>query len=819
MTAGSIQQRPIGDLRGRAWEDDFGEPGVLASLIARMRPDEGWLSVVLVPVLAGTMAWSIADARWILGRDELSSFLIWIALAASLWGYFSSRLGVPAWIAHVLGCVLGTFVIIEVVGSLMPGARPSLYGWFQATANSVGQAYLDLTWRHQISTLQYGHFCIILGVLVWGTAQAASYDVFGYHRSINGILLMAVILVANMTIDAANPGGQFLALVVFSSAALWLLVKAHASDVRSGWQRHRIWRGSDLKATHAQGGVGFAALTVCGALILTTVASSAPLQSLWPGVNENLRGFENWLGAYLPNGGQTRLGPGADFGSSSRILSSFQASPSLVMTVDELSQTASNGHWRVVAYDDFKNVGWAVGGGTQSNIGPDALLNDGTLDQVDPVTSGRAVYAYTVHVRDTSLKHLVVANEPRSVNVAVTRDVVGSTPDKSDVVWFTTDANAYTVTSLLPNIDPSGSGLTEWRLRQAGTDYPPGLLDRYTQGAQAIGNDGRYLLRLIEGAAPKSAIDPTTGHFTNAYDAANTIQGYLRDANNFTYDINISDLDANCQTLTTVDCFATYKRGFCEQYATTMTMLMRMEGFPARYVEGYLSGHVDQASRAIQITGQQRHAWVEVFFPGYGWIPFDPTGGSVGQPTQLPVGKPAPGGRTPSPSPSRPVAPPARTPTPQPSGGAGAGSTSGSGPWGMLPGAGIVSVAFLGLLVLWRRRPRRLEAPDTVYKGIVRVASRLGYKPLPTQTVYEYTGMLAELVPRVRVPLSEVATAQVEVAYGRRRLPTERLISLAAAQRVVQQALLRLVFRLPGRRPKRPPRAGASARPPESGRD
>jgi hypothetical protein len=118
----------------------------------------------------------------------------------------------------------------------------------------------------------------------------------------------------------------------------------------------------------------------------------------------------------------------------------------------------------------------------------------------------------------------------------------------------------------------------------------------------------------------------------------------------------------------------------------------------------------------------------------------------------------------------------------------------------------IVLAALLGLLVMWRRRPRRLENPDVVYQGIVRVASRLGYKPLPTQTVFEYTGMLADLVPRARVPLSEVATAQVEVAYGQRRLAADRLISLSAAQRVVRRALLRLVFRLPGRGHLRPPK-------------
>jgi hypothetical protein len=89
----------------------------------------------------------------------------------------------------------------------------------------------------------------------------------------------------------------------------------------------------------------------------------------------------------------------------------------------------------------------------------------------------------------------------------------------------------------------------------------------------------------------------------------------------------------------------------------------------------------------------------------------------------------------------------------------------------------------LALILVWRRRKRRLQGPNTVYRGVVKLASRLGYKPLPTQTVYEYTGMLADLVPRARDPLGIVAMAEVEVTYGRRHLATDRLVSLAAAQR------------------------------------
>jgi hypothetical protein len=260
-----------------------------------------------------------------------------------------------------------------------------------------------------------------------------------------------------------------------------------------------------------------------------------------------------------------------------------------------------------------------------------------------------------------------------------------------------------------------------------------------------------------------------------------------------------------------VDCFALIKRGFCEQYATTMTMLMRMAGYPARYVLGYLPGTIAQNTLLWQVTSQQKHAWVEVYFPSFGWIPFDPTGGSIGQPTVLPVGSPV--GPTSSPGASFGSEPA----VPRPSRRTGAGD-QGTGPSGgdgglaglLIPGS-LGGVGGLGLLLLWMRRSRPLERPDAVYRNVVGLASRLGYRPRPTQTVYEYTGMLAEVVPKARDPLGVVATAAVEATYGRRQLGTARLVSLSAAHRRVRQALLRLAFRWPRHRGSKPPSGGPGA--------
>ena len=107
----------------------------------------------------------------------------------------------------------------------------------------------------------------------------------------------------------------------------------------------------------------------------------------------------------------------------------------------------------------------------------------------------------------------------------------------------------------------------------------------------------------------------------------------------------------------------------------------------------------------------------------------------------------------------------------------------------------------LGLIVavaVWRtdrRRPRTPLEPETAYRGVVRLARRLGFAPSPSQTAYEYARALGEVLPRARVDLHTVARAKVEVAYGRQQLGADRLRALRAAQRRLRVALLGLLVR------------------------
>ena len=74
--------------------------------------------------------------------------------------------------------------------------------------------------------------------------------------------------------------------------------------------------------------------------------------------------------------------------------------------------------------------------------------------------------------------------------------------------------------------------------------------------------------------------------------------------------------------------FVTYflyvgKEGYCTYYASAMTVMCRMAGLPARYVEGFEAQPA--ADGFAYVTGKDAHAWTEVYFKGFGWVPFDPT--------------------------------------------------------------------------------------------------------------------------------------------------------------------------------------------------
>jgi hypothetical protein len=292
------------------------------------------------------------------------------------------------------------------------------------------------------------------------------------------------------------------------------------------------------------------------------------------------------------------------------------------------------------------------------------------------------------------------------------------------------------------------------------------------------------------------------GQHATPYDLAKTTRDLLKDNTRFHYATEVRDQLAQCADISVVECFARIKRGYCEYYATTMAMLLRELGVPTRLVEGFLPGRRSLGAGESIIRNSDSHAWVQVWFPSYGWIDFDPTGAVATLPA-LPSGRPDASGSPGASSSSGPA-----TRRPEASGrddigtDGGIGTTRTPGAAGPLIAIAILLAAVMAAIaaVVWQRGPRGPISAEGTYGSVTRLAARLGFGPRPNQTVYEYAGALGDVLPMVRPELETVARAKVEVAYGGQVLSDDRMRALREAHRRLRMGMLRLLARRARRR-------------------
>jgi transglutaminase-like putative cysteine protease len=159
----------------------------------------------------------------------------------------------------------------------------------------------------------------------------------------------------------------------------------------------------------------------------------------------------------------------------------------------------------------------------------------------------------------------------------------------------------YEGISILPTARPEGA-------RDAGTDYPAEIRDTYLTLPEHLDPRIPEFARRI------------TANAKSAYEQSLGMESYLR--SNFTYSLNLtqnSGKDPLAQFL-----FNT-KAGHCEYFASSMAVMLRTLGIPSREVNGFLPGEYNEVAGDYIVRASDAHSWVEAYFPGYGWLTFDPT--------------------------------------------------------------------------------------------------------------------------------------------------------------------------------------------------
>jgi len=749
-----------------------------------LAPVEGWATLGLVLLLCLTFALSLDDARWVLGRETYLDFLPLATAAGVLVGFVGPKVGWGRWRTYLIGSIFAALIVPLLAASVARPEDRSIHGLYQATADSVIAAYGDIVLRQQASTIQFLHYLLTLGLLVWATSMFASYAVFGHRRPLGAVTAIGLLLVGNMAITIND---QLIYLVLYSLAGLFLLIRGHVLEEQSEWLRRRIGDPASIATVYLRGGTAFIAVAVAGALVLTQTASSAPLAGAWGGVSDGLVAVSRALQPFLPAGGANRS-LRASFGPNVAVGRVWTSDSTLAVTIQRPPPDTNDYYWRAVTYDRLELSGWGMSDASTLVRDATSPLMEGLADDV--TAEGRSELAVTITPADFTGSTILSPATPISVDETIRLTVLGpgyfASADRDG------GSGPYVLRALVPVFGDQPGQLNEAVLRAAGQDYPAEVASLYLGVPDgAIGPDAQALEDKIVAEARSDT----------PYDRAAQL---VEELHSSTYDYQKDIRNVDCAGLGTVECFARFKRGFCQYYAATMAVLLRDLEVPTRIAEGFLPGSRDRNTGVEQILNSDLHSWVEVFFPGYGWVSFDPTGGGVAVIPPLPSGKPVASG-TPRSSGAGTGAtiPPERDPFANEPGGAAPPSRgSALGP--------MVAVAILLLLVVggiafavWQRGPRGETNADRAYGTVARLAGRFGFGPRPTDTVYEFAGALGDVLPTARPELQTVARAKVETAYGRQMLSDERLAALRAAQRRLRVSLLRLAFRRKERRKRR----------------
>ena len=401
-----------------------------------------------------------------------------------------------------------------------------------------------------------------------------------------------------------------------------------------------------------------------------------------------------------------------------------------VLDVQSSPKAFPGEYWKAENLDTFDGVGWAASG----------VGTGGGLKGVSARTIDRYTQKLTVTIRAMNTTQVIAAGYAANSPAHLT-----TTPDPGDSAgtWATAaplgPGDTYKVSVYAPH--PSAA-----LLRKAGTNYPVGIAQsdlaltmpqnppsdgvaaqtvRFpTFGSHGTPRDQTNLTSFTGTAAIRSS--PYWQVYTVAqslarksktpYAFVQRVMSYLSPANNFSYDEFPPVTEYPLATFLLLN-----KLGYCQQFAGSMALMLRMGGIPARVATGFTTGSYDPATKRWLVTDVDAHAWVEAWFPRYGWVTFDPT----------PAAAPARGGRAPISSigsfnsSGELLHPNRRVDTAGGTAGGGTGTQS-SGSAGMvLPVTlGVLALIFGAAFLVWRRT--RPLGPDGLLAELERALARSG---------------------------------------------------------------------------------------------
>ena len=283
----------------------------------------------------------------------------------------------------------------------------------------------------------------------------------------------------------------------------------------------------------------------------------------------------------------------------------------LRIRVDSDPARASDIHWRGIVLTNFDGSRWFTPAQDQTIVMPNPNAD---YAFASPRLGRENLYSlrYTVLMEPIATDAIFIAPQ-----IATLRGRFGNeanlpgTPSRKGLLFIDRTGSIFNAAhssakiryegvSYLPATPPSD-------LRKAPSAFPEAIHATYLQ------------LPALDPRIPKLAADVTASS-KNEYDKASAIRNYL--IAHYSYTL---DLSGSHGTDPLANFLFVRRAGHCEYFASAMTVMLRSIGIPARYVTGFLPGEYNDLGGDYIIRQSDAHSWVEVYFPNYGWVTFDPT--------------------------------------------------------------------------------------------------------------------------------------------------------------------------------------------------
>jgi transglutaminase-like putative cysteine protease len=655
----------------------------------------------------------------------------------------------PWFLAHLFSLVYG----VSWIGLLLSYELPET---FSARERLLELGYRIGDWFRQ--TVMGGElgtdelmFVVVMSLLFWLMAYLAIWFSFRAHSLWAALLPSGITLLINVYY---GPQRIALLLVPYLLFVMLFAVRLNLFTQEQSWKRRRIRYDIDIVYSFLRYGATLSIVALAVAWIVPAAAGSEQAEMLYSRIGEPWERIKDeWIRLFSTLQSE-RVQPGTPtFGMSLALGGPVNLGNTTLMDV----RARGGRYWRAATYDQYTGQGWLT---TERES---QFLDAGDVLTRSNVHEARRVITQTYTIYTPEATQLFALNQaerfslPIKANVIQTEAEDGSTQIDSLSMassrYSLNSGDSYIVVSSIPSAE-------EDAMRLAGEDYPS-WIDRYLELPDTIPQRVHDLAQEL------------TAEHDNAYDKASALEEYLR---TYTYNDQVQAPPAGVDA---VDYFLfESQEGYCNYYASSLAVMARSVGIPARIAAGYSQGDWERDAQAYRVRQHHSHAWVEVYLPRFGWVEFEPT---AGEPVII---------------------------RPRVAGGSSSDNQAGGGPFdnpedyldedqfgpdsAIDPDAlarlieeqrrkaqirtwtrvgGVAGAALLIIVIAWflgRREMDQSRPASVYYERMVRRGSRWGCRTVPTQTPNEYAYQLSTAIQDEEAGrlVDRIANAYVGERYG-----------------------------------------------------